>query len=431
MAISQHLAHSFQNRTVHRAVLSNQMVVLAVDNSTADIVAVRLFVRAGGRCEAAHQAGVSHLLSSVLIKGTDRYSAQDIAERVESVGASLGTDATSDYCLLSFKTVSGDFQDILALSAELVRSPGFPDAEVDLERRLSLQGLRSMQEQPFALAQRQLRHMMYPGHPYANPILGTPETVANLSPADLRAYHQAYFRPDNMVLSITGRIVPEEAIALVDKYFGDWAIPHQDGVPVPIPHPDLPKITPVAEQAILPEDTQQSIIMVGHLTSSVHSPDYLVLKLLNTYLGNGLSSRLFVELREKRGLAYEVSAFYPTRIDQSQFVVYIGTAPSNTETALAGLQQEVRRLADVRLDEEELQAAKNKLLGQYALGKQTNAQIAHTFGWYEMLGLGLEFDETFQTGIAAITPEIAQATAQQYFQQPYVSIVGTMVGAIA
>jgi len=147
--------------------------------------------------------------------------------------------------------------------------------------------------------------------------------------------------------------------------------------------------------------------------------------LLNTYLGNGLSSRLFVELREKRGLAYDVSSLYATRLDAAQFVVYMGTAPENTAIAFDGLRTEVDRLANIQLDEEELQACKNKMLGQYALGKQTNSQIAQVVGWYETLGLGIKFDE-FE----------AREAAQKFFIEPYISLVGpeaaiTEFGAVA
>jgi predicted Zn-dependent peptidase len=164
--------------------------------------------------------------------------------------------------------------------------------------------------------------------------------------------------------------------------------------------------------------------MLGYLSPSVKQEDYATLKLLSTYLGNGLSSRLFVELREKRGLAYDVSAFYPTRLDTSQFVIYMGTAPENTKVALEGLRYEAERLCSSELSSEELQAAKNKLLGQYALSKQTNAEIAQLYGWYETLGLGIEYDAQFQEAVAHITPEQAQAAAARYLQDPYTSLVG-------
>lgn len=424
MPISQTVLHSLQNRTVHRAVLDNGLTILAVENPAADIVSGRIFIRMGGRYEPIDQAGLSHLWAAVLTKGTDRLSSQQIAERVESVGASLGTDATADYCLLSLKTVANDFSEILELAAELLQSPAFPQAEVELERRLALQGIRSMQEQPFAIANNQLRRAIYQNHPYAIPSLGTEETVAHLTQQLLQHYHQTYCRPDNMVISIAGRIAPDAAIELIDRYFGNWQLPQKDGQILPLPTLTLPKLAHRPEQAITVQATQQSIVMLGYLTGSVQQPDQVALKLITTYLGNGLSSRLFVELREKRGLAYEVSAFHPARMDASHFVAYMGTAPENTAIAQEGLRHEVDRLCQVCLSPEELQSAKNKLLGQYALGKQTNAQIAHIFGWYETLGLGIDYDEKFQQLAAEVTAAELQATACRYFTEPYLSLVG-------
>jgi predicted Zn-dependent peptidase len=421
MPIQHSAIHSFEHRAIHRAVLSNGMTVVCIENTAADIIAARIFIKAGSRYEPPHQAGLAHLLAAVITKGTDQLSSQEIAERVESVGASLGTDAAPDYNLLSLKTVSADFPEILALASELVRSPVFPESEVDLERRLTLQNIRSIQEQPFAIAQRQLRQVMYPNHPYGWPMLGSEESVSGLTRDDLHQYHQTYFRPDNMIVSVVGNISPEAAIALVDQEFGDWKHPDAS---VPLPALALPNLEPNPQAVITPQDTQQSIVMLGYLAPSVHQPNYMTLKLLSTYLGNGLSSRLFVELREKRGLAYEVSSFYPTRFDQSQFVVYMGTAPDNIEIAIDGLRREVDRLKATPLTPDELQTAKNKLLGQYALGKQTNAQLAQIYGWYETLGLGIEFDVQFQSNIETVTIEAALQTAEQCFIEPYLSLVG-------
>ena len=419
MTIQQTTAETLQNRTIHRSVLENGMVVLAVENPAADIVAARVYIRAGGRYEPLAQAGLSNLLASVITKGTERLSSQQIAEQVEAVGASLGADAAADYCLMSLKTVSADFTEMLTLLAEIMRTPSFPEAEVELERKLTLQGIRSMQEQPFSMANAQLRQILYGQHPYGTSTLGTEETVAQLSSEMLHRYHQTYFRPDNMVISIVGRIDPTAAVALVDQCFGDWQTPQTD-----LPQLNLPKIEIQPQRATTQQDTQQAIVMLGYLAAAVQEPDHIPLKLLNTYLGNGLSSRLFVELREKRGLAYDVSAFYPTRIDSSHFAAYIGTAPENAAIALEGLHHEVSRLHETMLTPEELQAAKNKLLGQYALGKQTNAQIAQIFGWYEMLNLGLLYDQQFQQQVADVTAAEIQQAVQRHLSQPYISLVG-------
>lgn len=413
---------STSRQSIHRTVLKNGVVVLVTENPVADIVSARIFVRAGTGREPRSQSGLFGLLTSLLTKGTDRLSSLDIAEQVESLGASLGSDTSADYSVLSLKTVSADFETLLSLAAQLLRSPTFPEAEIDLERRLTLESVRAMQEQPFTVAYNALRAAMYGDHPYAMPGIGTEESLAALTRSDLVDAHQRYFRPDNLVISIAGCIHADRAVALVETLFGDWQ-PPSEPVP-PLVYPALPS---QPTQQCIPQDTNQAIVILAYQGPPVKHTAYPVLKLLSTYLGNGLSSRLFVELREKRGLAYDVSAFFPTRLSTSQFVTYMGTAPQNTATALEGLRHETMRLRQAPLTEEALSAAKSKLLGQYALGKQTNAQIAQLFGWYEVLGLGTAFDQQFQSAIAAITCEEIQAAAETFFSQPHVALLGPAI----
>lgn len=404
---------------LHRSVLNNGITLIVVENQAADIISGRFFFKdAGTIVEHSQQAGLAHLVSTVITKGTENLSALEIAEQVESIGAGLGADTSTDYFSLSLKTVSGDFPPMLKLLGEIMRSPTFPTEEVELERKLTLEGIRSQREQPFNVAFNQLRQQMYPNHPYGISILGTEASVATLTPEELQQYHRTYFRPDNLVISLSGRITIEQASHLVAEVFGDWQQPEQ---PCPITTLNSPVATPSQQQII--QDTQQSIVMVGYLGTKVNLEDYPVLKLISTYLGNGLSSRLFVELREKRGLAYDISAFFPTRLDTAPFITYMGTAPINTEVAIEGLTSEVARLTTQTLTETELQGAKNKLLGQYALGKQTNGEIAQTYGWYETLGLGIEFDQLFQDQISPITPDRIKSVANKYLSQPYISIV--------
>ncbi len=417
--MTQTLKSSISDSTIARTVLSNGIVLLVAENPVADIIAARIFIRAGSCNENPQQSGLAHLLSTVLTKGCDGLSSLQIAEHVESMGAGLSADSAADYFLVSLKTVTADFGDILGLAGRIMRSPTFPEVEVELERRLALQDIRSQKEQPFTIAFDQLRQVMYQNHPYAMSLLGNETTMGSLTRADLVKYHQTYFRPDNVVISIAGRVTLEDAVTLVENIFGDWQAPSES---LPIVHfPDI-KVEP--QQRLQVQQTQQSVIMLGYLGPSVRAPDYAALKLLSTYLGNGLSSRLFVELREKRGLAYEVSAFFPTRLHPASFVVYMGTAPENTSIALTGLRTEVDLLSSNHLEESALQGAKNKILGQYALGKQSNGQIAQVYGWYEILGLGIDFDFLFQELIAGVTVNSAIAAANQYLREPYLSLVG-------
>ena len=409
------------HQSVQRTTLDNGVTVIVIENPTADIIAGRLYLKnAGTRVEPLAKLGVSHLLSAVIAKGTESLNAGEIAEKIESVGAGLNAETANDYFLVSLKTVSQDFPEILQLVGEMLRSPSLPETEIELEQAQTLQAILAQKEQPFNVAFNQLRSLMYPQHPYGVSVLGTEETVASLTRADLEAYRDRAFRPDQLVVSVAGRITLEQAVREVNQVFGDWKQPT-----TPQPIPSLPKLFVQPSRKSLAQDTQQTIIMLGYLTASIKEEDYPVLKLINTYLGNGLSSRLFVELREKQGLAYDVSAFYPTRLEPSHFVAYIGTAPDNVEIALEGLQKELKRLCEVELTSEELQASKNKLLGQYALAKQSNGQLAQLYGWYETLGRGVEFDEIFQETVAKISSEQMQAVAQQYLAiAPYLSLVG-------
>ena len=417
----QILTPNKDNKLVNRLILDNGITLITIENQASDLIAGRIFLKnAGSRWETREKAGVSHLLAAVITKGTESLSSLEIAETIESIGASLAADAAADYFAISLKTVSADFAKILRLTGEVMRSPTFPEAEVELEKHLTFQSLRAQQEQPFNIAFSQLREAMYQQHPYGVSILGTENSIINLTREDLLEYHQTYFRPDNLVIGLSGRLSCQDAVNLVEEVFGDWQIPSKPRAVIP-----LAPLNSQISHRVTHQETQQSVVMLGYLAAPVKEHhDYLTLKLLSTYLGNGLSSRLFVELREKRGLAYDVSAFYPTRLDYSQFVVYMGTSPENTAVALEGLNTEVARLSQQELTREELQGAKNKLLGQYALGKQTNAEIAQVYGWYETLGLGIEFDQQFQQDVIKITSEMVQEVACRYLTTPYISLVG-------
>ena len=407
-----------KNHPVHRSQLANGITVLTIANPTTDIVAGRFFIPAGSRWEPPAQAGLAQLLTSVLMKGTERLSALEIADRTESVGAGLGAETTTDYIKLSLKTVKSDLVDIFKLAGEILRTPSFPPAQIELERKLILQAIKSQTEQPFNNAYRQLRTALYGEHPYSRSTLGTATTMGQITRQDLVDYHQKHIRPDRLIISLAGRITPEEAIDLITEVFGDWKIPE-----IALPIVTQQSVTTIPQYQVEQQSTQQAIVMLGYLAPAIHDPDCIALKLIDSYLSNGMSSRLFVELREKRGLAYDVSAFYPTRLDTSHFAVYMGTAASNTQIAVSGLRAEVDRLCLESLSAAELQTAKDKLLGQYALGKQTNGQLAQTYGWYELLGLSIDFDREFSAAIQQLTPDRLQTVADRYLSEPYVSIV--------
>jgi zinc protease len=364
--------------------------------------------------------GLAHLTSAVLTKGTERHNSQEIAGLVENAGAQLGVETATDYLLLGLKCLAEDFKDLFTLCLEILTEANFPEEQVSLEKNVTLQGIRAQKERAFSVAYAQFRENLYgPKHPYGYSTLGTEETVTAFQPRDLATYHQSAFNLDRMVLSLCGG-VSDELKDFVEEQVKSLApkdAERTDGT-VPAPAPTG------THRIVTPQATEQTTVLLGYAACGIHHADYPALKVLNTYLGSGLSSRLFVELREKRGLAYEVSSFFPTYRQHAHFGAYIGTAPQNVPTAEEGLRRELEQIREIPLTDEALQAAKNKTLGQYALGKQTNSQIAQLLGWYEILGMGADHDERYPDLIGQVTAEDVKRVGQTYFTEPVVSLVG-------
>jgi zinc protease len=400
--------------------LPNGITLIVTPSNTADIVAGRIFIKAGSYFDPVDRSGTSNLVATLLTKGTSELSAMDIASRIESVGAGVGAEANNDHIEVSFKSVSADFANILRLVGDIIRDPSFPAEQVTLEKKLVFERIRSQSERPLTLAFQQLRESIYHNHPYARPLLGVTSNVAQITRQELVDFHQTYFRPDLVTISIAGNVEMALVEQIIDEVFIDWFLPAS---PAPAITPHL--IESQAQHKTLAKDTKQSIVMLGHLSVAATDPDYFALRAIDSYLGSGLSSRLFVELREKRGLAYEVASVFATKVDRSIFAVYMGTANEKVSMAINGLQGELARLCVAKLSEEELADTKTKLLGKYALSKQTNGQLAYIYGWYESLGLGWDFDQSLGKSIEALTTTQIEDVAIKYFDRPYhLSVVG-------
>jgi predicted Zn-dependent peptidase len=391
-------------------------VALVLANPTTDVVAGRVFVVGGSRCDGV-RSGIGQLLAAVLTRGTTTANAREIADAVESLGAGLGTEVQPDYFLVRFKGVSADWPALLGLVADLVRRPTFPETEVELERRLLLEAVHQRQQQPFAVAWDALRPRLYGEHPYGQPELGTAEAIAALTAADLQDHHRRWFQPDRLIVALAGRVEPEAVWAQIDQQFGDWG-----GMAPPLPSP--PCLASPGEVWV-EHSHPQNWVLWGWPAPAIAHVDAIPFHLVSVGLGDGPSSRLFVELREKRGLAYDVAAMFPWRAEASHLLAYASTAPADTDTTSAVLAQEIERWQAEPLPEWEWQMLQSKVLGQQALCCQTNGQWAQALGWREAMGLPLLWDRQFAQAIQAATPQDGQRVAQTYLRQGSRAIAGS------
>ena len=401
-----------------RQTLPGGLTVLVRENAATPVVAASLFVRMGSRWETEEDAGISHLLQQVLVKGTTTRSALVIAETAEGLGGGISASADMDFSELRATALARNWKPMLELLADVALRPTLPGAEIDGERRAMLTALRSRQDQPFPLAMDTLMGRVYGQHPYGRPVLGRPDALERLDRARLVAHHERFYRAPRMILAVSGDVAAGEVVAEVRRLFGE-------APPGPAEaEPELPPPAARADRTVIVRASAQAQVLAAFLAPPASHPDYAAVKVLTTALGGGMAGRLFTEVRDKQGLAYATGAAYPSRRGPGVLWTQLGTAPPNqvrAETAMLGELERVRREP---LSPSDLARAKGYLLGQFALDRRTNARLSWYDGFFESLGLGPDFAERYARAVEAVTVEDVQRVAQTYLAAPTVVRLG-------
>jgi predicted Zn-dependent peptidase len=297
---------------------------------------------------------------------------------------------------------------------------------VDLERQLNLQTLARQREDPYQLAHDQLRTLLYGTGPYGHDPLGLEADLAQTGRDDLAALTTGLGR-DGAVLVVCGS-VPDNLVELLEQPLGGltWAtrLPELVALAEP-PQAADPTASPAGHGlALLEQDTEQLVLMLGCPTVPLGHPDGLALRLLQAHLGLGMSSRLFLVMREERGLAYDVGVSLPARLGAAPFVMHLSTSAERAAEATACLTEEWQRLREVPLDGEALALARAKYLGQDAIGRQTCGQIAERLALVLSHGLPADHVEQCLERAARLEGADLQRAAQRWLTQPRLSLVG-------
>ena len=409
-------AHADEAR-VTRATLPNGLRVLVRENPSAGVVAVSLQVRAGARFEMPDNAGITNFLHRVMVRGTTRHSAVDLATAAEDLGGSVDASGDVEYAEVHASGLARNWEPLLALVAEVALQPSLPADAIQTERRLILSQIQTREDTPFPFAMDTLMTQLYPGHPYALPSLGLRTSVEKLSRDDLLAYYRSIYQPRRMVLAVSGQVSPPRVVSAATKLFG--GMPNSDAA---APGP-APALAPPGGRKVLDRPAQQAQILVGFAGPSVTDPDYAAVKLLSAVLGGGMSGRFFVELRDKQGLAYSLGTINPSRAGPSFLVGYMGTAPASAEPAEAGMLAEIERIQKDPPTPEELARAKAYLQGQLAMDRRTNARQAWYMAFFELIGAGYDFPDRYGRDLARVTAADVQAAARRYLRQPTIVVL--------
>jgi predicted Zn-dependent peptidase len=396
---------------VHRLAGGAKLVTAAMPER---LSASLVFMFGGGsRIEDERHAGVSHFIEHLFFKGTERRpTSKEIADAIEGVGGFI--NASTDKELTAYWTrVPAEHLELgLDVLIDIVSNSRLAPADVERERTVILEELRMYQDQPQELVQNLFEEVMWPGHPLGRDIAGTEESVARLTRDDILEYANAHYRLPNLVMGAAGAMHESEILELVRKNLFLPSEPNGQAVP----SAPLPLVGP--RVLLRRRRTEQAHICLGVRAYNFLHPDRFALDLLNTVLGEGMSSRLFLNIRERLGLAYDVHSFTQKHRDTGLLGVYLGVDPKNAAGAIRAVIAEMNNLCDVELPDEELVRAKEFTRGRLRLELESTNGVSFWLAYQELLMGSIKTIEEEVALVEAVTAADIRRVANEVLRAP-------------
>ena len=400
---------------VHQ-VLPGGLRLLVRQDGNARVVTVSLQVKSGSRYETPDTAGLSNFVQRVMVRGTTGRSARQIVEAAEDIGGSLEASADVEHAEIRGGALAAHARTLLELIADVALAPAFPEDEVERERRLIVNQIQTRAETPFSVALDALTAQLYGSHPLALPVLGRKASVERLGREDLVRHHRRVYRMGNMVLAVSGGVKPEGVRRHAERLFARAPAGQID-------EPAASEPAPTRERRVLDRQAQQAQVLIGFLGPGIGDPDYAPGKIMSAVLGGGVAGRLFVKLREERGLAYSLGMVNPARRDPASFVAYLSTSDDNVERAESALRGEIERFRADGPSEAEVARAKAYVLGNLALDRRTNARHAWYLAFFELTGFGWDYPERYARALEAVSVADVTRVARRYLADPATVVV--------
>ena len=394
--------------TVTKHVLPNGLTVLLGVDRQLPMGVIVAVSRGGVRVETEETQGLSNLVAQMLIKGTSRTSAQEIATSVESLGGLLDAFSGRDGFGLSLQLLSEDLDEGLALVHELLTDSTFPEEELALQRQLILKELDARDDDIFDQGSRLLRRTLFTTHPYRFDSQGSRQTVQRLRREDCLTFAKQWLVPSNLVLAVFGDLEETRLLAEIKRRFGKLP-----GGQAPWPQELAADPLDGIRRASLTLPKEQSVILFGFRGTRLVAEDRYALDVLTAVL-SGMSGRLFQAVREQQGLSYTLGAAHVPGWDPGYIVVYAATRPQERDHVLAVLQEQLRTVVEAGVSEEELEQAKRYLIGIHRLELQHLSGLTKRCALDELYGLGHEAWTRYEQRLHAVTVPMVQEVATRY-----------------
>ncbi len=411
-----------ENKETQKYKLSNGAVMLYTPNTSNDIIAMSIYAKGGQLLDKI--PGTANLTASSMMKGTKNYTSLELSQVLEDNGIKISPSAGADAFSISVLTTKDEYDKTLELLNEVVNNATFDEFEVEKVKSDKLNAIKQNKDLALQRAIEEYRELIYKDTPYTISSNVLERNLPSIKRTDLVEYYNNIFNPDNIVISINGNIDKDKTIEELNKIFTKKS-DCGSTFDYPAQNAKIPVITsPRAKIQKMPTETAW-ILLGWQVNGVLEEKDYATLQVIDSILGTGMSSRLFKDLREQEGLAYQLGSGYSPNILRGSFMMYIGTNPATLDKAKAGLFNEIKRLKTEYVSDKELKDAKEKLLGNYVIALETNLDKASNTGWFEASTRGYEFKDRYENLINSVTDADIIEVANKYFTDNYIMSIVT------
>jgi zinc protease len=408
---------------ITRVELSNGITILTRSNFDSPSVVVTGYLDAGTTLDPDDKLGLAHFTAAALMRGTQKRPFQEIYNELESAGASLGFGASVHNTGFGGRCLVEDLPLLFSLFSEALRTPSFPEDQVERLRDQILTSLSIQAQDTWDMASLVFDQILFAGHPYARPDDGTPETIRAIQVDDLRSFQKRHFGPQGMVIVVVGGVSASEVIDRIQQAVGDWENPDQIMPPAYPPVQALGE--PVRRHVPLAGKSQTDLLM-GSLAPRRNSPEYLAASVGNHILGQfGMMGRIGEVVREQAGLAYHAGTSLNAMLAAGSWEISAGVNPVNLERAIDLIRKEVDRFVREPVTAQELQDTQDNYIGRLPLSLESNGGVANSLLNLERFQLGLDYYRRLPQMIREITTAQVLEAAKSYLHPENLLVVSS------
>ena len=411
---------------VARRTLPNGVRVVACRNPDGESVVIAGLVVGGAALDPQGREGLANFAATVAQRATTSRSYEQLHDTLDSLGAAFSMGCGRHAISFRAKCVRGHWRTVAELAADVLRNASFPEEEVEKARGELLTALRQDDDNTRFVADRELGHLVYPeGHPYRHPVVGYRRSVEAVSRDDLAACHERLFKPGALIVAVVGDLDPDEVFETMGGLVADW-----DGSPPATPDLAVPPLEATRRKTVAMADKSQADIALGFPAIGRQHPDFYALSQATEIIGRlGLMGRLGENIRDKQGLAYYVYATFERAFGPALWSAHAGVNPANVQRATQGILEEVRRIQDEPVSDEEIADVQSHLVGVMPIMLETNDGVASTLASIALFDLGDDYLERYPELVRSVTKDDIQRAAQTYLNaETYALAVAGPVG---